>query len=178
MDYRLQSYPSSNREAKSRSGGIAEVILTSARRANQVRQNGDHWGNSPTPLHTPQASQTAMAQWNGFNNTPSPMTIVVTNPEDQQWLSKVTSLGCDPATVITSARQQHLQQTRMQSPRTLNVASSHDSGSGGSTILPSGLVACNECANISSTIEQAEEHTSAAHNPRQLELTNGSGRQI
>ena len=134
--------------------------------------------NSPTPPCTPQAPQTAMAQWNGFNNTASPMTIVITNTEDQQWLSKVKSSGCDPATVITSARQQHLQQSRMQSPRTLNIASSHGSGSGGSTILPSGLVVCNECANISSTIEQAEEDTSAAHNPRQLALTNGSGRQI
>ena len=49
IDYRLQSYPSSNREAMSRSGGIAEVILHHCRNVSsetvteaKVKRIGDN----------------------------------------------------------------------------------------------------------------------------------------
>ena len=89
-----------------------------------------------------------------------------------------TTESADPLTVITTARQRQQQQSRMQSPRPPAVASTQGNNSRTSTLLPSGLVACNECAHVSSTFEQAEEHTISAHTSRQLALTNGSDRQI
>ena len=47
----------------------------------------DQWNNPlpTTPTPTPQGQ---MTQWAGHGNTPTPMTVIVTNPEDQKWLTQ------------------------------------------------------------------------------------------
>ena len=39
-------------------------------------------------------------------NAPAPITFTITNPEDAEWVTQMRSSGIDPATVITTYRQQ------------------------------------------------------------------------
>ena len=39
-------------------------------------------------------------------NAPAPITFTITNPEDAEWVTQMRSTGIDPATVITTYRQQ------------------------------------------------------------------------
>ena len=136
----------------------------------------DQWNNrAPTP--PPQAPQNQIAQWNGYDNAPFPMTVVVTNPEDQCWLPQATSSGCDPKSVITACRQRQQQHSRTQSPMPQSNTIPQNTPKV-SSLLPSGMVACNECGHVSATFEQLEDRYNAVHTPRQLALTNGSDRQI
>ena len=147
-----------------------------ARKEAQARMvaAADQW-DSRAPMPPPQPHQ--MAQWTGQNTTPAPMIVTITNPEDQRWLSQVTSSGCDPASVITAGRQRQQQHSRAQSPRPPNNTIPQNAPKV-SSLLPSGMVACNECGDVSATIQQTLDHYNTTHTPRQLALTHGSDRQI
>merc|ERR1712086_890441 len=118
----------------------------------------DHWNpRAPTPPHQNQNHQ--ITQWQGQNGASAPMIITVTNPEDQQWLSQVTSSGCDPASVITSGRKRQQQQTQAQSQATMSPThTAIQNGHRVSSLLPSGMVACNECGETYATLAQTSDH--------------------
>jgi hypothetical protein len=122
----------------------------------QVSNAADQWGNPYAGLPT---SQPQGPQWPTNNNQPMPMTVVITDPEDQKWLQQATSSGCDPASVITQFRQRQQQHSRSLPPVENNIRP-HPTVS---SILPSGLVACNECAQVSATLEQSDNHYIAEH---------------
>ena len=150
------------------------------RRLMLARESAEPWANRSTASAGPQTPQPQppMTQWNDFlNATPPLMSQFAIDIENQQWLGKVASAGCDPNSILTTARQAH--QTRhYQTQQPNRPASVASTSSTGSTMLPSGLVACNECWVISSNMELAEAHTSSVHTFRQLSLTHGSGHQI
>jgi hypothetical protein len=122
----------------------------------QVSNAADQWGNPWTGLPAP---QTHGPQWPTNNNQMAPMTVVITDPEDQKWLSQATSSGCDPASVITACRQRQQQHSRSLPP----IENNPQPTPAVSSILPSGLVACNECAQVSDTLEQSDAHYITNH---------------
>ena len=105
------------------------------------------------------ATQTQGPQWPTNNNQLAPMTIVITDPEDQKWLAQATSSGYDPASVITTCRQRQQQHSRSMVP----VENNPPTTPRVSSLLSSGLVACNECAHVSATFEQSDDHCEANH---------------
>ena len=136
----------------------------------------DQW-NSRAPTPPPQNQNQQITQWQGQNGASAPMIITVTNQEDQQWLSQVTSSGCDPASVITSGRkrQQHTQ-TQNQAIRSPSHITTQN-GPRVASLLPSGMVACNECGDVYTTWAQTADHYNSVHIPGQQALTYGSGSQ-
>ena len=134
----------------------------------------DQWNpRAPTPPHQNQNHQ--ITQWQGQNGASAPMIITVTNPEDQQWLSQVTSSGCDPASVITSGRKRQQQQTQAQSQATMSPThTAIQNGHRVSSLLPSGMVACNECGETYATLAQTSDHYYNVHTPARQALTYGS----
>ena len=148
-----------------------------ARKEAQARMVAatDQW-NPRAPTPPPQIQTHQMAQWQGQNNTPAPMIVTITNPEDQQWLTQVTSLGCDPASVITAGRKRQQQQNQAQPPRSPNNTILQNTPRV-SSLLPSGMVACNECGDVYATFAQSLDHYNATHTPGQQALTYGSDHQ-
>ena len=126
----------------------------------------DQWGNPWTGAPPPPNPQPPGPQWPTHTNQPAPMTITITDPEDQRWLAQATSSGCDPASVITTCRQRQQQHSRA----TPAIENTPPTNPRVSSLLPSGLVACNECAHISATFEQSDDHYDANH----ARLTSGS----
>ena len=146
------------------------------RREAQARSvaAADHWNSHPPAQHPP---TNQMAQWTGQVNPPSPMIVTITDPEDQRWLSQVTSSGCDPASVITAGRQRHQQHSQAQSPRPPSNTVPQQAQKV-SSLLPLGKVACNECGDVLATFQQVLDHYTAEHTPRHRALTHESDRQI
>ena len=88
-----------------------------------------------------------------------PITLTITDPEDAKWLKQATSSGLDPAQVISACRLRQQNYSRSQAandpvPQAPKISSS---------LLPSGLVACNECAHVSATFELADRHQKDTH---------------
>lgn len=111
------------------------------------------WGET---WPSPQEGQGA--QWQTPNPN-APMTLTITDPEDAKWLKQAASSGVDPAQVITLFRQKQQNHSRSQAandpmPQTQKIAAS---------LLPSGLVACNECAHVSATFELYDRHQKETH---------------
>ena len=129
--------------------------------ASLADQWGDQWIQPHVPLPRRQGPQWPAA----MNNSPAPMTVTVTDPEDQKWLAQATSSGLDPASVITSCRQRQQQFSRSQNTEDNNRIPTHtpQTPQKVSSILPSGLVACHECAHVSATFELADAHYQANH---------------
>ena len=115
----------------------------------QISNAADQWGN---PWTGSPVTQTHGPQW-------PTMTIVITDPEDQKWLAQATSSGWDPASVITTCRQRQQQHSRSLVP----IENNPQTTPRVSSLLPSGLVACNECAHVSATFEQSDDHCEANH---------------
>ena len=122
----------------------------------QISNAADQWGN---PWSGALSIQTQGPQWPTNNNQSAPMTITITDPEDQKWLAQATSSGCDPASVITTCRQRQQQHSRSSLP----IENNQQTTPRVSSLLPSGLVACNECAHISATFEQSDDHYDTNH---------------
>ena len=123
---------------------------------NQLSNAADQYGNPW--LGTP-ANQAQGTQWTNNNPQPNTITITITDPEDQKWLAQAASSGFDPASVITSCRQRQQQHSRSSAPPN-NVPLPAPKVS---SVLPSGLVACNECAHISATLQQSDDHYEESH---------------
>ena len=123
---------------------------------NQLSNAADQYGNpwSGTP-----ANQAQGPQWANNNIQPNSITITITDPEDQKWLAQTASSGFDPASVITTCRQRQQQHSRSSAPSN----NSSQPAPKVSSVLPSGLVACNECAHLSATLEQSDDHYDANH---------------
>ena len=122
---------------------------------SKIVNTADQWGDT---WMTPQRGQGV--QWQTTQpNTPAPITLTITDPEDAKWLAQATSSGLDPASVITACRQRQQNYSRSQAtndqvPQAPKISSS---------LLPSGLVACNECAHVSATFELADKHQKDVH---------------
>ena len=89
----------------------------------------------------------------------TPVTLTITDPEDAKWLKQAVSSGIDPAQVISMCRQKQQNLSRSQAandpiPPTPKISAS---------LLPSGLVACNECAHVSATFELSDRHLKETH---------------
>ena len=59
-------------------------------------------------------------------NTPAPVTLTITDPEDTKWLAQATSWGLDPASTVTALRhttQLHKPTPSDQRPDTPNTSS-------------------------------------------------------
>ena len=123
---------------------------------NQLSNTADLYGN---PWSGAPATQAQGPQWANNNNQPTAITITITDPEDQRWLAQATSSGCDPASVITTCRQRQQQHSRSSAPAD-NVPQTAPRVS---SLLPSGLVSCNECAHLSATFELSDDHYEANH---------------
>ena len=113
----------------------------------------DPWGDT---YSSPQGGQGA--QWKAPNPS-APVTLTITDPEDTKWLSQAVSSGIDPAQVISMCRQRQQNLSRSQAandpiPPTPKISAS---------LLPSGLVACNECAHVSATFELSDRHLKETH---------------
>ena len=119
--------------------------------ANAADQWGDPWGTQPTP----QGAQGA--QWQTTQSNPqTPMPLTVSNPENVKWLRQATSSGIDPDQVISAFR--HIQEQNNR-----NQVNSEQTPKISSSLLPSGLVACNDCGQTAATFELAERHQQEAH---------------
>ena len=143
----------------------AKGTFTSGNKGRQDPQSkivntADQWGDTWMAPQTPQRGQGI--QWPTTQpNTPAPVTLTITDPEDAKWLAQAASSGLDPTSVITACRQRQQHYSRSQAtndhtPQTPQVSSSLSP-------LPSGLVACNECAHVSATFELADRHQKEAH---------------
>ena len=127
----------------------------------KIANAADQWGDPWVTQQTPQRGQGM--QWPTTQpNAPTPMNITITDPEDMKWLQHATSSGINPAQVITMCRKQQHQHSQNQTnpEQTPRISSS---------LLPTGLVACNDCGYVASTFELADRHQQEAH-PR---LANG-----
>ena len=124
--------------------------------ANQLSNAADLYGN---PWLGIPANQAPGAQWANNNTQPNTITITITDPEDQKWLAQAASSGFDPASVITSCRQRQQQHSRSSTPTTNAPLPAPKV----SSVLPSGLVACNECAHVSATLLQSDDHYDEHH---------------
>ena len=124
--------------------------------ANHLSNAADQYGN---PWLGIPANQAPGAQWANNNTQPNTITITITDPEDQKWLAQAASSGFDPASVITSCRQRQQQHSRSSTPNTNAPLPAPKV----SSVLPSGLVACNECAHVSATLIQSDDHYDEQH---------------
>ena len=75
--------------------------------------------------------------------------------------------------VITAGRKRQQQQTQTQAPRSPNNAIMQN-GTRVSSLLPSGMVACNECGDVYATFAQSLDHYNNTHASGQQALTYGS----
>ena len=117
-------------------------------------------------------------------NVPTQVTLTITDPEDAKWMAQMRNSGSDPATVITTCRQnqQHLNQSRpvnnyiSQCNETSANFGSADKHRGIQTpqIPPSGHWACNECSHIATGRPTAESHQKGAHHKPPDELDNNN----
>ena len=124
--------------------------------ANQLSNAADQYGN---PWLGIPANQAPGAQWANNNTQPNTITITITDPEDQKWLAQAASSGFDPASVITSCRQRQQQHSRSSTP----ITNAPLLAPKVSSVLPSGLVACKECAHVSGSLEQSGDHYDEHH---------------
>ena len=90
---------------------------------------------------------------------PTPMMLTITDPEDAKWLTQATNSGLDPATIITACRQRQQYHNRPQA----NSDQSPQTPRRISYLLPSGLVACNECTHVSANFKASDKHQNEAH---------------
>ena len=67
--------------------------------------------------------------------------------------------GFDPASVITTCRQRQQQHSHSSAPSN----NAPQPAPKVSSVLPSGLVAGNECAHLSATLEHSDDHYNANH---------------
>ena len=119
--------------------------------ANAADQWGDPWGTQPTT----QGGQGT--QWQTTQpNSQTPMPLTVTNPENMKWLRQASNSGVDADQMISTFRQMQHHNERLQ-------ANSEQTPKISSSLLPSGLVACNDCGQTSATFELADMHTQTAH---------------
>ena len=128
--------------------------------ANTADQWGDPWGTQPSP-HGSHSMQWQTTQ----PNTPAPVTLTITDPENMKWIQQATSSGINPEQVISILRQKQQQNSRDQ-------ANSEQAPKVSSSLLPCGLVACNDCGHTAATFELHDRHQQEAH-PR---LANGPDR--
>ena len=91
--------------------------------------------------------------------TPTPITLTITDPEDAKWLTQATNSGLDPATIITACRQRQQYHNQPQA----NSDQSPQTPRRISYLLPSGLVACNECTHVSANFKASDKHQNEAH---------------
>ena len=119
--------------------------------ANTADQWGDPWGTQPSPQGN-QGMQWLTTQ----PNTPAPMTLTIADPENMKWIRQATSSGVNPEQVISLLRLNQQQNSR-------NQATPEQTPKVSSSLLPCGLVACNECGFASATFELNDIHQQEAH---------------
>ena len=121
----------------------------------KITNAADQWGDPWATQQTPQRSQGM--QWPTTQpNAPTPMNITITDPEDIKWLQHATSSGISPAQVIAVCRQRQELNSR-------NQANPEQAPKISSSLLPTGLVACNDCGHVAATFEQSDRHQQEAH---------------
>ena len=119
--------------------------------ANAADQWGDPWGAQSTP----QGNQGV--QWQTSQpQTQAPMTLTVSDPENVKWLRQATKAGTDQDQIVAALR--HMQQSGGQ-----NQTNPEQPPKVSSSLLPSGLVACNDCGFTASTFELADRHQQESH---------------
>ena len=119
--------------------------------ANAADQWGDPWGAQSTP----QGNQGV--QWQTSQpQTQAPMTLTVSDPENVKWLRQATKAGTDQDQIVAALR--HMQQSGGQ-----NQTHPEQPPKVSSSLLPSGLVACNDCGFTASTFELADRHQQESH---------------
>ena len=165
------------------SNGRSQILFSALKMIGETFIKIGSW---ITQRYTPEEQQT---QWSTTQpNNPTQVTLTITDPEDVKWMAQMRNSGSDPATVITTCRQnqQHLNQSRPvnnyisqcnensanfesadrhegvqthQIPPTLIPQSSYSKDN----IPPLRHGACNECSHIVTGLPKAEDHQRGAH---------------